>query len=86
MNRARQDLKDYLYKKRQDTWRDFLESLSPEDTSIWKVARRFKSSYQPLPPILIQNTQAYAYTNEKKADVITLNLESQCQGNNIVDL
>ena len=85
MNRPQQDLKDYLFKKRQDSWSDFLESLSSEDTSIWKAARRFKSSYQPLPPILIPNTQVYAYTNEEKANAIALNLESQFQGNNIVD-
>ena len=54
MNRAQQDLKNYLYKKRQASWSDFLESLSQEDTSIWKSARRFKSSFQSLPPSLLQ--------------------------------
>ena len=37
------------------------------------------------PSIIIQNTQAYAYTNEEKANAIALNLESQFQGNNIID-
>ena len=53
--------------------------------SIWKEARRFKISFQPLLPILIPNTQVYAYTNEEKANAIALNLESQFQGNIIVD-
>ena len=37
------------------------------------------------PPILIPNTQVYAYTNEEKANAIALNLESQFQGNIIVE-
>ena len=77
MNRGQQDLKDYFYKKRQDTWSDFLESISPEDTSIWKAAKRIKSSFQPLAPILIPNTQAYAYTNEEKANAIALSRSSR---------
>ena len=74
-------MKDYLYKKRQDSWNDFQESLSPEDIFIWKAAERFKSSFQSLPLILIPNTQAYAYMNEEKANAIVLNLESQFQEN-----
>ena len=49
------------------------------------MARRFKSSYEPFPPILIPNTQAYAYTIEEKANAIAVNLESQFHWNNIVD-
>ena len=56
-NRAQQDLKDYLYKKRLDTWSDFLEALYPEDTFIWKAARRFKSSYKTFPSSLFQTSR-----------------------------
>ena len=75
MNRGQQDFKDYLYKKRQDSRGDFLETLLLEGTSIKKVARRFNSSYKPFPSILIPNTHAYAYTREEKVHAITINLE-----------
>ena len=43
MNRAQKDLKDYLYRKGWNSWSDFIEKLSPEDTFIWKADRRFKN-------------------------------------------
>ena len=49
------------------------------------AARRFKNSFQPLPPILILNAQAYACTNEEKANAVALNLDLHFQGNNIID-
>ena len=75
MNISSQGINGHFFKKHQETWSDFLESLSAENNFICKVARRFKSSYQPFPLHPYSNTQAYAYTNEEKANTIALNLE-----------
>lgn len=82
MNRSQQDLRNYLCKLRQEKWQSYLTSLSTEDNSIWKAARRFKSKFTPFPPIQKINSNDYAYTDSDKADAIASSLELQFQLNN----
>ena len=85
MNRAQMALKNYLYDKRQESWSNFLGNLTPEDNSIWKAARKFKSSGSKIPPIHIPNSQSYAITDEDKSNAIASNFELQFQGNAIAN-
>lgn len=72
MNRTQQDLRNYLYKLKQENWQSYLTSLAEDDNSIWKAAWRFKSKFSPFPPIQKVNNTEYAYTNEDKATLLAI--------------
>lgn len=85
MSRTQQELKNFLHKKRQDSWISYLKSLTPEDVSIWGAARKIKSSVSYMPPINIPNPNICAYIDEEKANTIASSLELQFTGNTIID-
>lgn len=83
MNRAQQDLKNLLQAKSKAQWNNFTNSLTPDDNSIWKIAKKFKSNFTPTPPIKIDHGCGYACTDEEKAEAIAKSLEQQFQLNEI---
>lgn len=58
LNQANRKLKDVLQKTRNDTLKEFLENLTPnEDTEylLWKTTRNLKQPETPIPPIKMEN-------------------------------
>lgn len=61
-------------------WEDHLNSLNPEDNSLWRTVRCLKNSSQPIiPPI--HGPFGMAYSDERKADAFASSLESQFRPN-----
>lgn len=85
MNAAQESLKIYLRKRNNDHWSNLLNSLSADDCSLWKITRRIKNSFTPVPPIKHPIHQNLTFTDSEKANAIAISLEDQFQPNNFSD-
>jgi hypothetical protein len=61
---------------RNDQWSATLESLDPEDQSLWRMTKRVMRVPTPSPPLV---TQGESLSDSEKAEALTDNLETQFQ-------
>jgi hypothetical protein len=64
-----------LNERRNDQWSNTLESLDPEDQSLWKMTRRVMKIPTPSPPPV--QARGLALSVSEKAEVLADSLESQ---------
>ena len=65
-----------LKKWRNAQWAHTIESLNPEDQSLWKIKRVMRIP-DPTPPLQVPG--GLAYSDSEKAKALVDNLESQFQ-------
>jgi hypothetical protein len=76
VNRLQRSVTTHLNEWRNDRWSDTLESLDPEDQSLWKVTRRVMRI--PTPPSLV-TPGGLALSESEKAEALANSLEAQFQ-------
>ena len=77
INQLQRQIGYELGKWRNEQWAATLESLTPEDTSLWKMTRRIMRIEDPNPPL--QAPGGLANSDLEKAEALASNLESQFQ-------
>lgn len=78
-NNLNNKIKSELAKLRQESWKDYLTNASTQDSSIWKIIKKFTGKKHHVPPLKVNNK--IHYDNEDKANIIAGNLENQFQNN-----
>lgn len=79
LNRLSRQIKNKIRDFKQKSWEDFLDTLTPEDNSLWKLRRRLNANKSPIPPITVNNRTAY--TDEEKANFFADAYEKQFSPN-----
>lgn len=79
MNRTSRQLRIALTKLHNDRWEKLLDSLNPEDNSLWRISKSLKNKKQKIPPIHGQN--GLAYRDSEKAEAFAQSLEDQFSPN-----
>lgn len=70
------EIKTKISEHLNKTWNDTLAKLKPEDNSLWKITRKLKKSFQPIPVLIVSsNTTKLAISNKEKAEEIATNFE-----------
>lgn len=64
------------------TWQTKLESLHPQDNSLWKIAKALRKPHKPIPTLEHNNTHA---TSDKDKAEILANTFEQIHNTNTVD-
>jgi hypothetical protein len=77
VNRLERYVTHQLNKWRNDQWSGTLESLDPEDQSLWRMTKRVMRIPIPSPPLVIPG--GTAVSDSEKAEALADNLESQFQ-------
>lgn len=72
-----------LEEHRQEKWNRHLESLDPQDRSMWKTQKALRTMRQPIPPI--HGERGIVYTRREKAEAFADSLELQCRENQLDD-
>ncbi|KAJ8909866.1 hypothetical protein NQ315_013903 [Exocentrus adspersus] len=72
-----------LNEHRQETWRRFVESLNPDDNSLWKTQKALRTRRRPFPPL--HGETGIACTDRDKAEAFADSLELQCRENQLND-
>lgn len=62
------EIKRKLYNWRNDTWGKFLETLKPQDGTLWKITKYLTKSKTPIPPLEANGN--YVYTKSDKANLL----------------
>ncbi|XP_018576915.1 uncharacterized protein LOC108915379 [Anoplophora glabripennis] len=83
LNQLNRRVKAALEEHYQDSWQRHLESLNPEDRSLWTMQRALRTTRKPLPPIHGEN--GILYTRYQKAETFADSLELQCRENLLDD-
>jgi hypothetical protein len=73
LNRLTHRLTNALKEDRNDIFRYYVSTLSPEDHTIWKATKKINRSITPIPPIRKQD-RSWARTNEEKANTFAHHL------------
>lgn len=79
LNNIQRELKNSIMEHNNAKWEKILSDLSPQDTSLWKFLKRFKSKNKQLPPI--STPSGPVYTDEDKAEAFAESLAKQCRHN-----
>ncbi|KAJ8919433.1 hypothetical protein NQ315_016531 [Exocentrus adspersus] len=82
-NQLSRRVKAALEEHRQEHWRRFVESLNPDDNSLWKTQKVLRTTRKPFPPI--QGETGIARTNRDKAETFADSLQLQCRENQLDD-
>jgi hypothetical protein len=77
VNRLQQSVTHQLNEWRNDQWSGRLESLDPEDQSLWKMTRRVMRIPNPSPPLVTLG--GTALSDPDKAEALADSLEPQFQ-------
>jgi hypothetical protein len=77
VNRLQRSVTHQLNQWRNDQWSGTLESLDPEDQSLWKMTRRVMRIPTPSPPLVTPGGNALS--DSEKAETLADSLESQFQ-------
>uniref|UniRef100_V5GNF3 Putative RNA-directed DNA polymerase from transposon X-element n=1 Tax=Anoplophora glabripennis TaxID=217634 RepID=V5GNF3_ANOGL len=83
LNQLNRRVKAALEEHYQDSWQRHLESLNPEDRSLWTMQRALRTTRKPMPPIHGEN--GIVYTRYEKAEAFADSLELQCRENLLDD-
>ncbi|KAJ8914744.1 hypothetical protein NQ315_017455 [Exocentrus adspersus] len=77
LNVLNRRVKAALNELTQESWAKHLESLDPQDNSLWKVQKALRlPARRKIPPI--HGTRGVVYTNQEKAEAFADSLELQC--------
>ncbi|KAJ8915573.1 hypothetical protein NQ315_012458 [Exocentrus adspersus] len=78
LNVLNRRVKAALSELAQESWARHLESLDPQDNSLWKTQRALRlPARSKIPPI--HGTRGVVYTNQEKAEAFADSLELQCR-------
>ena len=77
MNRPQRSVFRRLNDWRNDQWSATLESLDPEDQSLWRMTKRLIRVPTPSPPLV--TTGGRALSDSEKAEALADNLKTQFQ-------
>jgi len=77
VNRLQRSVSSRLNEWRKDQWSATLESLDPQNQSLWKMTKRLMRVLTPSPPLF--NPGGLAISASEKAEALADNLESQFQ-------
>jgi hypothetical protein len=77
VNRLLRSVTHQLNEWRSDQWSGMLDSLEPEDQSLWKMTRRVMKVPTPSPPVVTPG--GIALSDPEKAEALADSLESQFQ-------
>ncbi|KAJ8911561.1 hypothetical protein NQ315_007942 [Exocentrus adspersus] len=82
-NQLSRRVKAALEEYRQEHWRRFVESLNPDDNSLWKTQKVLRTTRKPFPPV--QGETGIARTNRDKAEAFADSFQLQCRENQLDD-
>lgn len=68
INRLTKEIRETINTHKNQKWRDKLESLNPQDSSLWKITKQLKNKYSPIPAL--NETGKVAFTDEDKAEML----------------
>jgi hypothetical protein len=77
VNRLQRSVTIRLNEWRNDQWGATLESLTPEDQSLWKMTKRVMRIATPSPPLVTPG--GFALSDPEKAEAVADSLEDQFQ-------
>jgi hypothetical protein len=77
VNRLQRSVSLQLQEWRNDQWSDTLESLRPEDQSLWRMTKRMMRVTKPTPPLV--TPAGIALSDSQKAEALADSLEAQFQ-------
>jgi hypothetical protein len=77
VNRLQRSVTRRLNEWRNDQWSATLESLDPEDQSLWRLTKRVMRVPTPSPPLVTPG--GIALSDSEKAEALADNLETQFQ-------
>jgi len=77
INRLQRSVTRRLNEWRNDQWSATLESLDPEDQSLWRMTKRVMRVPTPTPPLVTPD--GIALSDSEKAEALADNLEAQFQ-------
>lgn len=80
LNRLKVLVRDALFAYENEKWQERVEELSPDEKSLWKMAKTLRSERTPMPPIHSQ-LRGVAYTDDDKAEAFADSAELQCTPN-----
>jgi len=73
-----------LQEHRDKQWQEHLETLDPQDRSVWKTCRALKIKKKTIPPLHGEN--GIVYLKQDKAETFADSLEQQVRENDTEDL
>ena len=74
VNRLQRSVTHQLNEWRNEQWSATLESLDPEDQSLWKMTKRVMKVPTPSPPLVTQG--GLALSDSEKAEALADSLEA----------
>ena len=77
VNRLQTSVTRRLNEWRNDQWSATLESLNPEDQSLWKMTKRVMRVPTPSPPFI--TTRGIALSDSEKSEALADSLQAQFQ-------
>jgi len=77
VNRLQKSVSHRLNEWRNDQWSATLETLDPEDQSLWRITKRMMRVPTPSPPLVTPG--GIALSDSEKAEALADNLEAQFQ-------
>jgi len=75
VNRLQRSVTAQVNEWRNDRWSNTLESLDPEDQSLWKMTRRMMRIPTPSPPLVTPG--GLAFSDSEKAEALSDSLDAQ---------
>ena len=79
LNNLGHRIKTEIKRFKNKQWGDFLDSLSPQDNSLWRIKKKLNKDSNPIPPITVNNITAY--TDLEKANFFANAYEVQFSPN-----
>ena len=79
LNRLTRKVRQKIVTEKQQQYKELIESLNPEDTSIWEFAKKLRKPYGKLPPL--KDSNKIAYSDEEKAEALANHYETQFEPN-----
>jgi len=83
LNQLNRRVKAALDDHRENQWQEHLESLNPEDRSMWKTCKALRQKRKPIQPLTGNN--GIVYEKRDKVESFADTLERQFQENDIDD-
>ena len=77
VHRLQRSVTHQLNEWRNEQWSDTLESLDPQDQSLWKMKKRVTRVPTPSPPLVTPG--GFALSDSEKAEALADSLEAQFQ-------
>lgn len=75
INRLNNKRKNLIQKEKEKNWLKFLENLSSDDSSLWRIKKKLNNNYTPIPPLISNNSTVYK--DQDKDDCLANSHEKQ---------